>query len=327
MINQHKNTGSGFTKRKAAAVVQDERYHEGFIKRILNRLVVFLLYLISLLPFRILYLLSDFLYLMMRFVFRYRSKTIADNLLHAFPEKTPKQRSQIAKAFYRHFADLMFEVIKLHSISAKQMEKRIKFEGIEKINSLLSGGKSIIILAMHHNNWEWCSFMQTRTHCTGFMVYNPIRGNQAMEEFMLHSREKWGGKCIPVHQSARITLEFHQKNIPTGIWLGADQTPPSTSKFWTVFLNREAPFFTGPEKIAAKTNQPVFFQHVSKTGRGRYLARFIPLIENPSAVPSKDILLSYVRKMEEIIRQEPEFYLWSHRRWKHRRPDDIPLTM
>jgi Kdo2-lipid IVA lauroyltransferase/acyltransferase len=327
MKNPKENAVFNFEKRTEGVTIQDKRYHEGFIKRNLNRLVVFLLYLVSLFPFWLLYIISDFLYLMIRYVFRYRSQVIEQNLRYAFPAKTPGERKLIANRFYRHFTDLMVEAIKLHSVSAEQMDKRLKFEGIDQLNSLLASGKSIIILAMHHNNWEWCSFMQTRTNCTGFMVYNPVRGNQAMEKFILHSREKWGGKCIPVHQSARVTLEFHQNKIPTGIWLGADQTPPATSKFWTIFLNREAPFFTGPEKIAAKTNQPVFFQHVTKTGRGKYIARFIPLIENPAEVPSNDILLAYVRKMEEIIRQEPEYYLWSHRRWKHIRPADIPLTL
>ena len=148
-----------------------------------------------------------------------------------------------------------------------------------------------------------------------------------MEKFLLHSREKWGGKCIPVNQSAKVMLRFHKENMPTALWLGADQTPPATSRFWTIFLNREAPFFEGPEKIAAKTNQPVFFQHVTKLGRGRYLARFVPLILNPGKVAKKKILLAYVQKMEEIIRQEPEYYLWSHRRWKHKRPEGIPLTL
>ncbi len=327
MKNPMENAVVNPVNRPSGITIQDIRYHEGFIKRNLNRVVVFFLYLVSLLPFRLLYVISDFLYLMIRYVFRYRRKVIEENLLHAFPEKTDVERKRIAARFYRHFTDLMVEAIKLHSVSAEQMDKRLKFEGIDQLNTHLANGKSIIILAMHHNNWEWCSYMQTMTNCMGIMVYNPVRGNQAMEKFILYSREKWGGKCIPVHQSARVALEFHQNKIPTGIWLGADQTPPATSKFWTIFLNREAPFFTGPEKIAAKTNQPVFFQHVTKTGRGKYLARFIPLIENPAEVPPNDILLAYVRKMEEIIRQEPDYYLWSHRRWKHKRPADIPLTL
>lgn len=307
--------------------INDKRFHEGFLKKTRNKLLAGLLLFISLLPFRILYFLSDILYFFIRHVFRYRKKTVMENLKHAFPEKTEDERRRIAACFYRHFTDLMMETIKLHSISEHQMNNHLQFEGTGAFDKLFREGKSFIILAMHHNNWEWCSFVQTKGKSLGLMIYNPVRGNQAMEKFLLHSRERWGGKCIPVHQSARIMMDYLRKKIPTALWLGADQTPPATSRFWTVFLNREAPFFSGPEKIAAKTTQPVFFQHVTKIGRGRYVARFIPLIENPSELEPNKILLAYVRKMEEIIRQEPEYYLWSHRRWKHQRPEDIPLTI
>jgi Kdo2-lipid IVA lauroyltransferase/acyltransferase len=304
----------------------DERYREGFFKKNLNKLLAWFLYLVSLLPFSILYLISDFFYIMIRYVFHYRINIVKENLDYAFPEKTEKEKKQIIQKFYRHFTDLMMETVKLHSISEKEIYNRIQYEGLELINSYYNKGMGIIIFAMHHNNWEWCSSMMAKVKHRGFMIYNPIRGNQAMEKFLLHSREKWGGKCIPVHMSARVALGFHQNKIPAGVWLGADQTPPATSKFWTVFLNREAPFFSGPEKIAAKTNQPVFFQHMTKVGRGRYIARFELLIENPAAMVQKEILLRYVAKMEEIIRQEPEYYLWSHRRWKHTRPEGIPLS-
>lgn len=305
----------------------DERYKEGFIKKNLNKLLARFLYLVSLLPFRILYGVSDFFYIIIRYIFQYRYKVVRENLDFAFPDKTEKEKKQIADKFYRHFTDLMMETLKLNTISEKEINERLRFEGIELINDYYRQGKGIIIFAMHHNNWEWCSSMMTRVKHQGLMLYNPIRGNQAMEKFLLHSRERWGGICVPVHLSARVTLEFHQKKIPTGIWLGADQTPPASSKFWTIFLNREAPFFSGPEKIAAKTNQPVFFQHVIKIKRGHYIARFIPLIEKPAEMDQKEILLAYVSKMEEIIRQEPEYYLWSHRRWKHARPAGIPLTL
>lgn len=307
--------------------LKDKRYREGFLKKNLNRLLTGFMFLFSLLPFPVIFLISDFLYFLVYHVFGYRKKVVLENLRYAFPEKSETERIKIAARFYRHFTDLMLESIKLHSMSEKQMEKRITFEGLDTIGECYQKGKSIIVLAMHHNNWEWCSFAQTKIKHLILMIYNPVRGNQAMEKFLLHSREKWGGKCIPVHQSARVALHFHREKIPTALWLGADQTPAATSKFWTVFLNREAPFFSGPEKIAAKTNQPVFFQHVTKTGRSRYLASFIPLIENPKEIDSKEILRAYIRKMEEIIGEEPEFYLWSHRRWKHKRPEGTPLSL
>lgn len=315
------------TKMNKNLVTKDRRFRENFLRKTLNQLTAGVLYLISLLPFRILFIVSDVLYFFIRNVFHYRERVVMENLKHAFPQKREKEIKQIATRFYRYLTDIMVEIIKLHTLSEKQINKRLRFEGLDLINDYYRKGESIIILAMHHNNWEWCSFMQTKISHFGLMIYNPVRGNQALEKFLNHSRERWGGKCIPVHQSARTAMEFHQKKIPTALWLGADQTPPATSKFWTVFLNREAPFFSGPEKIAIKTNQPVFFQHITKTGRGRYVANFIPLIEKPAEMGSREILLTYVRKMEEIIKKEPEHYLWSHRRWKHQRPDNIPLTV
>lgn len=306
---------------------KDKRYRENFIQKFLNKIIAGLLYLISLLPFSALFVLSDILNVFMQHILKYRRKVIFDNLHHAFPEKSEKEIKKIARKFYRHLTDLMVEIIKLHSISEKQMNNRMTFDGLELVHELYKKNKSIIILAMHHNNWEWCSFLQKKAQQLGLMIYNPVRGNQSMENFLLHSREKWGGKCIPVHRSGRIAMEFHREGIPTALWLGADQTPSRNSKFWTIFLNREAPFFSGPEKIAAKTNQPVFFQHVTKTGRGRYHVNLVPLFMNPKKITPKDILLGYVQKMEEIIHQEPEHYLWSHRRWKHKRPEDIPLTI
>lgn len=305
---------------------KDKRYHENSWKKTLNKLLAGFLILISHLPFWIIYGLSDFFYLLVRYVIKYRKKVILENLSYAFPEKPDDEIRTIAGKFYRHFCDLTLETIKLYSLSEKQVKKRIQYKGLEKIHTYFKEGKSIIVLAMHHNNWEWCSSVQLYLEHTVLMIYNPIRGNQAFEKFLLHSREKWGGICVPVHKSARTTFEFNRKGKPTALWLAADQTPKKTSHFWTIFLNREAPFFSGPEKIAKKTNQPVIFHRTKKVKRGYYEVEFSTLFENPAEVNEKDILLGYIKKMEEVIQQEPEFYLWSHRRWKHKRPEEINLT-
>ncbi len=308
-------------------VIADDRYREGWLKRLVNRLIVSFLKFLSSFPFWALYLLSNGIYFVVRYLFRYRVRVVQDNLRHAFPEKERDEIRKILNGFYRHFADLMLESIKLHHVSEGELNRHVAFKGLALVDEYFRQGRSIIVLAMHYNNWEWGSFTQTKVKHKALMLYNPVRGNQAMEDFLLHSRERWGGSCIPVHQSARVVLDFHRKGIPAVLWLAADQTPPANSKFWTTFLNREAPFFSGPEKIAARTNLPVFFMEVNKVGRGKYEICYQPLIENPREVDSNEILLSYVRRMEMIIRNKPEFYLWSHRRWKHKRPEDIPLTV
>lgn len=300
---------------------------EGFIRQLLNYLVVGILIFLAHLPFWIIFGISDILYVLMRFVVKYRHKVITENLKHAFPEKSEDEISSIRNKFYRHFCDLIFESIKMYGLSPSQMEKHISFKGLENSHQYVNRNQSIIILATHHNNWEWCSFSQTKLKHRILMVYNPFRENKIIERFILRSREKWGGESVPVHRTARTTINYNLKGKLTGLWLAADQTPPANSKFWTIFLNREAPFFTGPEKLAIKTNQPVFFQYVKKVKRSKYIAEYTPLFEEPNKVEEKDILLGYIRKMEEVIRKEPEFYLWSHRRWKHNRPENIPLTL
>ncbi len=306
---------------------RDSRYHENFLKKLGNGIIVGVLDLISRLPFRVIYLISDFFYVVVRFIIRYRRTTILSNLRFAFPEKTEKEIKTISSKFYRHFCDFMLETIKMHNMSKSQMEERLTYTGLELLDAEYKKGRGIIVLAMHHNNWEWCSALKTKVRHKLIMLYNPVRGNRALERFILESREKWGGKCVPVHKSGRILLGSNREEEPAAVWLSADQTPPAHSQFWTIFLNREAPFFSGPEKIAARTNQPVFFHHTRKTGRGKYEVIVSPLIENPAEAGSQEILLKYVRKMEEMIKKEPEFYLWSHRRWKHTRPEDIPLTI
>lgn len=304
----------------------DSRFRENFVQRTLNSLLVGVLIVLSYLPFWIIYRISDVFYVLMRFVFKYRWKVITTNLHNAFPEKSETEINRIRSRFYRHFCDMILESVKMYSMTQKEMDKHIKFINTEPAHEYYANKQSLIVFGLHHNNWEWCSNIQSRVNHRVIMIYNPIRGNEAMERFLLYSREKWGGECVPVHKTARTLIQYNAKGKTTGLWLAADQTPPARSKFWTIFLNQETPFFTGPEKIAHSTNQPVFFQHLKKTGRGKYVAEYILLFEKPAEMEPKDILLGYIRKSEEIIRSEPEYYLWSHRRWKHKRPEDTELT-
>lgn len=306
---------------------RDKRYHEGPFKKALNHVLVFVLKLISYLPFWIIYGISDFLYFLLKNVVKYRKKVILENLSYAFPEKSEQEKNEIANKFYRHFCDFTLETVKLYSMSFATVQKRCTFSGLEPINKYADEGRGIIVLGMHYNNWEWASSVQSVWRQQVYMIVNPMRGNQALDRFIAHSREQWGGISIPVHKSARTAINAANKKEPIALWLAADQTPGANSKFWTMFLNREAPFFTGPDKIAMKTNQPVFFMHLKKVKRGHYEANFIELFSEPKNTAPNEIMLRYVQKMEEIIHETPEYYLWSHRRWKHKRPEGIELTL
>lgn len=298
--------------------------HESFLKKILNSMGVGILIGLSYFPFSVLYVLSDLFYLIIKHLLKYRYKVITENLTHAFPEKSTAEIEMIADKFYHHFCDLFVETIKAYSISEKELSKRITFNKLDQFKEYYKDGRSLIFFGMHYNNWEWSSFTaHKQVHDVKF-VFNPIRGNQAMERFITHVRSRWGAQTVPVNRSSRVVLKFG-KDKPEAIWLGADQSALPTSKFWTTFLNREAPFFSGPEKIAYISNQPVFLHVTKKIKRGKYHVDFIPLFDKPKEVDPNQILLTYIRKMEEIIREEPAYYLWSHRRWKHSRPEGIPL--
>lgn len=292
---------------------------------LLNKILIALLIAVSKLPFQALYALSDFMAVLLQYIFKYRRKVIHDNLVKAFPEKSESEIRQIMKTFYRHFCDITLESVKAWSMTGEEFESRNTYRGLEDLNRCFDQGKSVILLGMHYNNWEWSAYAQVKVKHTFLVVYNPVRGNQMFEDFILKMREKWGSRTIPVHKSARTVMEFHKLQVPICLALAADQRPPVVTRFWVKFLNQEACFHLGPEKIAQRTNQPIYFHLTRKIARGKYETSFIPMIEEPAGVSSEIIMTTYVRMMEKYIREAPEYYLWSHKRWKQVRPDGYPL--
>ena len=280
---------------------------------------------ISYLPFWILYRISDFLFVLVCYVVKYRKDVIDDNLANAFPKKSTNERRYLRIRFYRYLCDTSLETVKLYSMTEKQIKKRVIFSGVDELNAFANAGKSVILLAYHHNNWEWGSALQLQAKHRVLMVYNKMRNNLPMDNFLRCSRERWGGKAVQMGRAAKQAFDMQRQGIPTLLWLVADQRALATSQSWAKFLNREAAFFSGPEKIARKTNNPVFFQHVKRLGRGKYEINFSLLSENPKYEEPNAILLTYIQQMEQVIKSEPEYYLWSHKRWKHKRPIEIEL--
>jgi KDO2-lipid IV(A) lauroyltransferase len=290
-----------------------------------NRFVVVICKLIARLPFWFLFILADIFYVLLYYVIRYRRKVVHENLTRSFPEKSAEEIRQITKRYYHHLSDLGIETIKFSNMTEAEINDRIKLNNAEIFEEYYQQGKSTILLGMHHNNWEWALYFQQCIKSQFLVVYDQLRSNKAMERFILDSRERFGAKSIVIEQSARVAFSLNQAKRPSVLLLLADQTSPANSQIWANFLNQETAFFAGPMKIAVKTNQPVMFFHIRKVGRSRYEAFVYKLVENPSEVEPEQIMLDYVRKMEEIIRAEPEYWLWTHRRWKHKRPAHIPL--
>jgi KDO2-lipid IV(A) lauroyltransferase len=281
---------------------------------------------LSYLPVRILYVLADFLYILLCTILPYRKKVIDHNLLLAFPDKTTQERKQIRKDFYRYFADLLVESIKNLTISEKQLRKRMPLENPEILKQLQALGKPILIVAGHYNNWEWsCSFPLHQKH-TILGVYKQLH-NLKFDEFINRNRACMGAELVQNKNILRRILKAEKQKEPVFVWLAGDQTPHLEQNFWFTFLNQEALFYPGPAVISKKFDLPVFFQKTEKTGRGKYKISFELLFENPNLYSEAEIINNYIENMEKVIREKPEYYLWSHRRWKHKRPVGIELAI
>lgn len=269
-------------------------------------------------PLRLQYVLADLLYLLMR-ITGYRKKVIRSNLKNALPEKTGKERKCIERKFYRHLADSLLESVAQMGFSGKELARRFRFKNPELINSFARQGKSVLLATAHYANWEWFTSFPLISPFKVLAIYKPLR-NPFMDKLFARIRERTGAIACPMEDVVRKIYSFRDQNIPTLTYFIVDQRPLRKSiGYWDIFLHQETPFYLGIEKIARKTNYPVFFMKVDKIKRGTYEAEFILLEEEPSGTLPYEITRRHIRLLENIIREKPELWLWSHRRWKHKR--------
>lgn len=276
------------------------------------------LYLLSLLPMRLLYVLSDGVYGLLYYVFGYRRKVVMQNLLIAFPEKTEAERKKIAKKFYHNFLDTFVEIIKLLSASESFLRKRIKGNW-DMVNEVAQrNGKPAQVHLGHTFNWEWANYMAAKDLLYKFLVvYMPIK-SEAVDKLFLRMRSRGGTGLIPASPvRAYIGGLAKFKKEQYLLALAADQSPADPSKaYWLNFFGRPTAFVTGPEKGARLTNLPVFFCNIKKPRRGHYYAEFTFITEDPAATKEGELTIRFARYLEDVIRQQPDMWLWSHRRWK-----------
>ncbi len=289
-----------------------------------TRILIAILRIVSILPFRILYLISDGIYPIIYNLIGYRKKVVRANLRNSFPEKPEKELNEIAGKFYRHLCDLFFESIKVRSMNAAAFASRFTVKGADQVNRFFEEGRSVIILGTHYCNWEWMISLPLWLKHKILLVYKPLQ-NEIFDRYLNETRQLQGGRVVSMAVTLRTVIEADKNHEKILTWLAADQTPPWNHKFWTLFFNQEAMFFNGPAKIARRFNHPVFFQYIRKTSRGHYETGFELLFENPQEVDEVMIIKTYVKKLESLIRENPEYYLWSHKRWKHNRPSGMPL--
>ena len=274
------------------------------------------LYLVSLLPFFILYGIADFFFLVTFYIAGYRKKIVMDNLRYSFPEKTETELRSIARKFYRNFIDNWIETIKLLSISKRSLNKHVS-GNFEIFHQLHTTGRSVQVNLGHFFNWEIMTLHTGINQPYTFLtVYFP-QSNKIMNRLILYVRSRWGNPQLPSTEMARAIIPWRKKQYLLA--LGADQSPVgSENAYWLNFMNRPAPFVKGPEKFAKGRNIPVVMMTTTRPKRGRYHFDYFLLSDDPKSLPDGELIRRYVGHLEKNIRLQPEIYLWSHRRWKHR---------
>jgi KDO2-lipid IV(A) lauroyltransferase len=279
-----------------------------------------ILYLFSLLPMWLLYLISDLVAFLLHRILRYRKDVIIANLTQAFPEKTEQEKKAIAKKFYRNFADNWIETIKLLSMSKQSMNKRLT-GNFDVFHQLFATGKAVQVNLGHFFNWEMMTLYAGINQPYPFLTVYLPQSNPVMNRLISYIRGRWDNPLISSYDMARAIIPWRKKQYLLA--LGADQRPPfPDAGYWLYFLNKPAAFVKGPEKFARGQNIPVVMMTTTRIKRGHYHFDYFLLCEDPKALPDGELIRRYVRHLEENIRLQPDLYLWSHKRWKHAWKDE-----
>lgn len=286
-----------------------------------SRFIYWLVYsgmwLFSALPFRILYLLSDFNYLLMYRIGRYRRKVVRVNLKKSFPEKDKKERLQIERRFYRYLSDYMLEDLKMLHMSPEDLYKRMTYKNTEQYLELTEKYGGIIVMIPHYANYEWLIGMGSimKPGDVPMQVYKPLK-DKYLNELFQRIRSRFGGYNVPKHSTAREIIKLKREGKKMVVGLITDQWPSGNEKYWTTFLGQETAFLNGAERIAKMMNFPVFYCDLTKPGRGYCVAEFKLMTEKPKETGEGEITEMFADYLEQTIRREPAYWLWSHKRWK-----------
>lgn len=284
-------------------------------QKLLYNIVYGILYVISLLPMRLLYVLSDLLSPIVRI--SYRKKLVRTQLVECFPEKTLDEIKQIEKKFYSQFCDLFLETIKQFSMSKEEMMKRMVFVDFDKAAANCTSDKTIVFMMLgHFGNWEWIAslpYWTSDAYCS--QVYHPL-SNDVFDKLFLTLREQYNGECIPMRKTVRRIIQLSSKGQPVFCGMIADQQPRwDAIHHFSPFLGHDSAVFIGTEQVAKKVNSFVYYGSVTRVKRGYYQCKAIPIALDPKSVPDYEITDRYMQLLEEDIRKHPEMWLWTHKRW------------
>ena len=277
------------------------------------------LWIISILPFRLFYWFSDFVYLIVYYIIGYRKKTVRYNLALAFPNLSAKEHLVIEKKSYHHLCDMFLEMIKTMTISPEEMNKRFVITNLEVVKEFEKKGKSTILLASHYASWEWLLSLNEKTSFKGIGVYKKIT-NKYFDKLIRDIRSKYKAELVETKRAIPLMAENQEKGILCMYGLASDQSPKLNRAFhWDKFMGVEVPVHTGAEMLAKRYDLTVLFVKVKKIKRGFYEATFVPITDDARSIPDFEITNIFLREVEKQIFEAPEYYFWTHKRWKHRR--------
>ena len=289
--------------------------------KLLYALLYAVCWLLSLLPLRMMYWISDALFVPVYHLVRYRRGVVRSNLASSFPEKSEEERRHIEKQFYHFFCDYIFETIKLLSISEKTLRKHFHTVNPELVIPYFAQGRSVGAMLGHYANWEWltCVGIDLPSDVVMGLIYHPLH-NKVFDRLMRRIRSH--GTTIPKNDILRHLLRYRREGVLSGFGYIADQSPKwENIHLWLPFLEHETPVFTGAEKIMCKMEQAAFYLELSRPRRGQYVVTYHLLADNVHELPEFELTRRFFAKLEETVRREPAFYLWTHKRWKRTREE------
>ena len=277
-----------------------------------------LVVIFAIIPFPILYFLSDITYFFIFYILKYRKKVVLKNLKNSFPDKSEVEINLLCKKFFKHLSDITLESIKSMTISQKQLSKRYVIENTEILEDYFLKKQSILCLTSHYGNWEYGILATGNVFKHQVLaLYLPL-SNGYTENYGVKKRERFGTKMLSIRETKKIFSD--DSEIPNAIILAADQNPSNKEKMiWVNFLNQDTACLHGPEAYAKKTNFPLIYFKITKIKRGFYSLKVEEFIKNPADVQNNLITERYMQKVEADIIQQPEYWLWLHKRWKHKR--------